>query len=88
MTPTEQMIVRLVDAARAATDGDVLTEPLDATSFLPEVLDSLALMALIGLVEDTWGFEVDDDEIDPAVFRTVQSLAEFVDRATSSRPAG
>lgn len=50
---------------------------------LPE-LDSMAVVALIGMLEESFGFIVADDEIDGSVFATVGSLVEFVDRKLST----
>lgn len=44
---------------------------------VPE-LDSMAVIALINLLEERFGFVVEDDEIDGSVFLTVGSLVEFV----------
>lgn len=44
---------------------------------IPE-LDSMAVVALITTLEERFGFAVDDDEIDGAVFASVGSLLEFV----------
>ena len=44
---------------------------------LPE-LDSMAVVQLIGALEDHFGFGVDDDEISAANFATLGSLAAFV----------
>ncbi|UGQ46223.1 acyl carrier protein [Massilia endophytica] len=56
-------------------------EALDAHSALlgslPE-LDSMAVVQLIGALEDHFGFSVDDDEISAANFATLGSLADFV----------
>jgi len=46
---------------------------------LPE-LDSMAVASLLGALEERFGFSIDDDEIDGAVFATVGSLVAFVDR--------
>ena len=45
---------------------------------LPE-LDSMAVVALITSLEDRFGFVVDDDEIDGAVFATLGTLVDFVE---------
>lgn len=45
---------------------------------LPE-LDSMAVVALITSLEERFGFVVDDDEIDGAVFATVGTLVDFVE---------
>ena len=44
---------------------------------LPE-LDSMAVMNLVGAMEDRFGFSVDDAEISGETFATVGSLAQFV----------
>lgn len=44
---------------------------------IPE-LDSMAVATLITSIEEHFGFVIDDDEIDGAVFATVGSLADFV----------
>ncbi len=45
---------------------------------VPE-LDSMAVVALIGAIEERFGIAIDDDEIDGDVFATLGSLADFVD---------
>jgi acyl carrier protein len=44
---------------------------------IPE-LDSMAVVALITTIEERFGFIVDDDEIDGAVFASVATLVDFV----------
>ena len=44
---------------------------------IPE-LDSMAVVSLIGSVEDQFGIVVDDDEIDGETFATLGSLVDFV----------
>jgi acyl carrier protein len=48
---------------------------------LPE-LDSMAVVSLIGALEEQFGIKVDDDEISGATFETLGSLAAFVERKT------
>lgn len=45
---------------------------------LPE-LDSMAVVTLIGALEDHFGIVVEDDEISASTFDTLASLAAFVD---------
>jgi len=45
---------------------------------IPE-LDSMAVVALITMLEERFGFTVEDDEIDGAVFATLGSLLDFVE---------
>jgi len=46
---------------------------------VPE-FDSMAVVTVIGSIEDRFGIAIDDDEITAEVFETVGSLAEFVGR--------
>lgn len=48
---------------------------------LPE-LDSLALVELITVIEERFGFELDEDDITAEVFGTVASLAAHIDSCT------
>ncbi len=45
---------------------------------LPE-LDSLALVELITVIEERFGFELDEEDITAEVFGTVESLAAHID---------
>lgn len=45
---------------------------------LPD-LDSMAVVGLINMLEERFGFIVEDDEIDGSTFACVGSLVEFVD---------
>lgn len=55
--------------------------PMDADTALlgslPE-LDSMAVVSLIGALEEHFGITVDDDEINASVFATLGSLEQFV----------
>ena len=51
---------------------------------LPE-LDSLALIELITVIEERFGFELDEDDITAEVFGTVESLAAHIDSCTTGR---
>lgn len=55
---------------------------------LPE-LDSMAVVSLITALEEHFGIVLPDDELDAAVFATVGSLSDFVDRQvrTQASPA-
>ena len=52
----------------------------DSTPLLGAVpeLDSMAVISVLTALEDRFGFEVEDDEIDGSTFATVGSLVEFV----------
>jgi acyl carrier protein len=44
---------------------------------IPE-FDSMAVVSIIGMIEEEYGFVVDDDEMSADVFETLDSLATFV----------
>ena len=52
----------------------------ESTELLGSVaeLDSMAVVGVITALEEHYGFEVDDDEINAEVFETVGTLAAFV----------
>jgi len=77
-------VTRLLDdvlhlGGRAA----VLNEDTVLMGGVPE-LDSMAVVNLISAFEDRFGFTIDDDEIDGAVFATLGSLTNFVASKLSS----
>jgi acyl carrier protein len=49
---------------------------------IPE-LDSMAVVSVLTMLEDRFGFAVADDEIDGSTFATVGSLIAFVQRKLS-----
>jgi acyl carrier protein len=79
MTPTEARLVDLVAEAWDATDTAPSEVVLTAGTRLPDVMDSVTLAVLIVLVEEEWAFEMDDELIEPAIFRTIGALAAFVE---------
>lgn len=49
------------------------------------ILDSLALLRLIGFIEEQFGVTVEDDEVVPDNFETVNNLSTFLNRKMSSK---
>ena len=71
-------VLRILDDAmglhgRATRLGDA--DPLLGS--VPE-LDSMAVVTIIGMLEDRLGITVEDDEIDGQTFATVGSLVKYV----------
>ena len=71
-------VLRILDDAmglkgRAVRLGDA--DPLLGS--VPE-LDSMAVVTIIGMLEDRLGITVEDDEIDGQTFATVGSLVKYV----------
>ncbi len=44
-----------------------------------EVIDSLGIVHLISLLEEKYGIAIDDDDLDPTNFRSVDRIAAFVE---------
>ena len=45
-----------------------------------DVLDSLAIFELVGLIEDRFGLELDDEELVPGNFETIAAIARLISR--------
>lgn len=50
-------------------------------------LDSIMLVALISLIEENFGFEFEEDELDLDILTSVQSLADFIDNKRMAQKA-
>ena len=78
---TEATLDRVGEAITDVIGPDHSASTLTADTLLfgslPE-LDSLALVELITVLEDRFGFEMDEDDINAEVFESVGSLAEYV----------
>lgn len=57
--------------------GRMFTLDTPLLGAIPE-LDSMAVVALIGAMEERFGFMVDDDEIDGSTFESVGTMVDFV----------
>jgi acyl carrier protein len=69
----------LIDVLGLGDAGQRLDADSPLLGSLPE-LDSMAVVNLIGALEDAFGISVDDDEISASTFETLGSLAAFVER--------
>jgi len=69
----------LIDVLGLGEAGQRLDADSPLLGSLPE-LDSMAVVSLIGALEDAFGITVDDDEISASTFETLGSLAAFVER--------
>jgi len=67
----------VTDTLMLGPRGDALTADSPLLGAIPE-LDSMAVVSLLGALEDRFGFVVDDDEISAGTFETLGSLAAFV----------
>ena len=57
---------------RGVTDSDLLLET--------GVLDSLGILDVVQFIETEFGLHIDDDELLPENFQSIQNLSEFVQK--------
>lgn len=68
----------LIDVLNLGPAGEALTADSPLLGSLPE-LDSMAVVTLLGALEERFGIAVDDDDISASTFETLGSLARFVE---------
>ena len=60
----------------------------DDTSFLEEgIIDSTGIQELIMFLEEAYGLKIEDDELIPKNFDTLQNVANFIERKLSGSKA-
>jgi acyl carrier protein len=73
----------LIDVLSLGEAGQRLQADSPLLGSLPE-LDSMAVISLIGALEEHFGIEVADDDISASTFETLGSLAAFVARKSAA----
>ena len=73
----EEVKTLLIDVLNLGPAGQSLDAGSPLLGSLPE-LDSMAVVTLIGALEEHFGIVVDDDDISASTFATLGSLAAFV----------
>jgi acyl carrier protein len=73
----EEVKTLLIDVLNLGPAGQTLDADSPLLGSLPE-LDSMAVVTLIGAMEEHFGIMVDDDDISASTFATLGSLAAFV----------
>lgn len=73
------VIAVLVKTLGIEERADQLTSSTALLGNLPE-LDSRAVIELVLALEETFGFEFDDDDFSGDIFETVETLAVFVEQ--------
>ena len=68
----------LIDVLNLGEAGQALEADSPLLGSLPE-LDSMAVVTLIGALEEHFGIAIDDDDISASTFATLGSLAAFVE---------
>jgi acyl carrier protein len=69
----------LIDVLNLGPAGEALDANSPLLGSLPE-LDSMAVVSLIGALEEHFGIAIDDDDITASTFETLGSLAAFVEQ--------
>ncbi|WP_265445346.1 acyl carrier protein [Flexivirga meconopsidis] len=59
--------------------------PTDLDLLNSAILDSLGMLKMIAWIETTFDAVISDQDLDPENFRSIGSIAEFVERAGSVR---
>lgn len=73
-----QEIVTVLDSVLQLGDrAEQFDESTALLGSIPE-FDSMAVVMVIGALEDNYGFIVDDDEMSADIFETVGALQQFV----------
>ncbi len=72
----------LIDVLSLGDAGQRLQADSPLLGSLPE-LDSMAVVSLVGALEDHFGIMIDDDELSASTFETLGSLADFVARKSA-----
>jgi acyl carrier protein len=77
---TLQQVKRILrDTLHLGDRANALTADAPLLGAVPE-FDSMAVLAVVTMLEDEFGITVNDDELSAEVFATVGTLAEFVSR--------
>jgi len=72
----------LTDVLNLGEAGQALGADSALLGSLPE-LDSMAVVTLIGALEERFGIAIDDDDVSASTFATLGSLAAFVEQKSA-----
>jgi len=78
MTTSERLKRILNSTLQLGSRADMLTAESRLLGSIPE-FDSMAVVAVLTMIEDEFGITVDDDEVSGEVFETFGALCAFVD---------
>jgi acyl carrier protein len=79
MTTLDQVRDILRDALSLGNRAERLNADSPLLGVIPE-FDSMAVVTVLTMLEDQFGFAVEDDEVSADVFQTMGALVEFVER--------
>jgi acyl carrier protein len=63
------------------------SELTDEVTIIGSVIDSVALVTLVAMLEDKFGLEVGEQDLTWENFGTIARIADFVERASAVEPA-
>jgi acyl carrier protein len=75
---TEAIITRFISDELLRGDGEVSLEP-DSSLISTGILDSLALLKLLLFIEERFQVKVEDGEVNPSNFETINRIKAFVE---------
>ena len=82
MSELEEVVRVLKDVLQLGDRALSFTRDTPLLGSVPE-FDSMAVVSVITALEETYGFVVDDDDVDATVFETVGNLTDFVTQKMS-----
>ncbi|MFE5729540.1 acyl carrier protein [Streptomyces sp. NPDC056528] len=82
-----QILKHLQEALADVLNKDIPDLAEEMRLFEDLALDSTSVIELLMALEDTVGLEIDPDELEPDVFATVGSLADYVAASMLTEPA-
>ncbi|WP_342549977.1 acyl carrier protein [Paenibacillus sp. FSL P2-0089] len=83
-TEHEDLIFKVRDTIAAVAKRLTSEVELDHALVDDLGIDSIQILELLAALEDTFGFELDVDDIRPESFRSVQAVLHFVERKVAS----
>jgi acyl carrier protein len=72
-------------SARLAKGKDVKTLQDDDSLFETGIVDSLGVLLLVAFIEEQFNIKVEDEELIPENFETINKVKEFIERKTAIR---
>jgi acyl carrier protein len=75
---TEAIITRFISDELLRGDGEVSLEP-NGSLISTGILDSLALLKLLLFIEERFGVKVQDGEVNPSNFETINRIKAFIE---------
>jgi acyl carrier protein len=58
---------------------------LDTDLIAAGVIDSFGIVGIVGFIEEQYGIEVSDDDINPEIFRNVLSIEAYVENSRAAQ---